>query len=360
MTQEEFDSLAVFVAVVEELRREPFFSEDNHYRLTTFNSGSAENASALFCHPAFLKSAVLPFRKIWMPSERCAFRNHDGTGGIRDLVFHEHPDKKLKDGNHYWFYESFDQQLSAPADFVKETRSDIIDIWINTQAAHTGKKELSGKGKKPNKLVGRFTLRDFDAWAARIGRAKFEFLFRSSLQTIGSIYVGFAETLAIPLFKDLRKQGWVPGFEAEMALKYNPYPDQRYQIMSDDPFWHLDRESMEDTFDRLLARQRFSGLHDFLRGLVPNKPEALAAVCQFEQFGALLKGCSAIILEKDSKIDGSLLRRSGPPGFEAYEGRAVRFKGDSEGALRRVYSEFRTCLFEERKRQKYQRKYGEW
>src|ERR1035441_9342618 len=125
MTQEEFDSLAIFVAVVEELRREPFFSEDNHDRLAACNSGSAENASALFCHPAFLKSAVLPFRKIWMPSERCAFRNHDGTGGIRDLVFHEHPDKKLKDGNHYWFYESFDQQLSAPADFVKETRSDI-------------------------------------------------------------------------------------------------------------------------------------------------------------------------------------------------------------------------------------------
>lgn len=354
MTQEEFDGLATFVAVVEELRREPFFSEDNHDRLATCNSGSAENASAFFCHPAFLKSAVLPFRKIWMSSERCAFRNHDGTGGIRDLVFREHPDQTLKDGHHYWFYESFERKLKQQAHWSHKSNSEIISIWINTQVAHTGPKD-------PNKKKSwEFELADFDQWATQIGREKFEFLFRSSLQTIGSSYVGFAETLAIPLFKELRKQGWVPGFEAEMALKYNPYPDQRYQIMFDDPFWHLDRESMEDTFDRLLARQRFSGLHGFLRGLIPKKPEALAAVCQFEQFGALLKGCSATILEKNSKIDGNLLRRSGPPGFEAYEGRAVRFKGDSEDALRRVYSEFRTCLFEERKRQKRQPKWDEW
>ena len=354
MTQEEFDSLAIFVAVVEELRREPFFSEDNHDRLTTCNSGSVDNASAFFCHPAFLKSAVLPFRKIWMSSERCAFRNHDGTGGIRDLVFREHPDRKLKDGNRYWFYDSFERELKQQAHWAHKTNNEIVNIWINTQVAHTGP-------KVPNKKQSwEFELADFDQWVTQIGREKFEFLFHSSLRTIGGIYVRFAETLAIPLFNELRKQGRVPGFEAEMALKYNPYPDQRYQIMFDDLFWHLDRETMEETFDRLLARQRFRGLHNFLRGLVPNKPEALAAVCQFEQFGALLKGCSATILKMDDTIDGNLLRRSGPPGFEAYEGRAVRFKGDSEDALRRVYSEFRTCLFEERKRQKYQRKWDDW
>jgi hypothetical protein len=356
MTREEFDSLAIFVAVVEELRREPFFSEDNHDRLTTFNSGSAENASAFFCHPAFLKSAVLPFRKIWMSSERCAFLKRSGTKGIgiRDLVFREHPDKKLTDGYRYWFYESFECKLKQQAHWSHKSNNEIVSIWINTQVAHTGPKNPK------NKQSWEFELADFDQWATQIGREKFEFLFRSGLQTIGSTYVGFAEKLAIPLFDDLRKQGRVPGFEAEMALKYNPYPDQRYQIKFDDLFWHLDRESLEETFDRLLARQRFESLHGFLRGLVPSKSEALAAVCHFEQFGAFLKGCNATILDRDSKIDGNLLLRSGPPGFEAYEGRAVRFKDDSEDALRRVYSEFRTRLFEERKRQESQRKCDEW
>src|SRR5579862_5675795 len=106
MKQDEFDSLAIFVAVVEELRGEPFFSEDNHDML--------QGRTGIFCHPMFLKSAVLPFRKIWMPTERCAFRGLQGKGGIRDLVFREHPDKRLLQGYGSWFYDTFDTQLSTP------------------------------------------------------------------------------------------------------------------------------------------------------------------------------------------------------------------------------------------------------
>src|SRR5271166_2823246 len=127
MTQDEFDNLAIFVAVVEELRREPFFSEDIHERLGGENYG-------IFCHPMFLKSAVLPFRKIWMSGERCAFRKGKGEG-IRELVYREHPDKNLLQGYYYWFYDNFDNQLSTSFGYnwATETKQEVIDLWLNTQ-----------------------------------------------------------------------------------------------------------------------------------------------------------------------------------------------------------------------------------
>jgi hypothetical protein len=112
VTQDDFDSLAIFVAVADELQREPFFSQDTHDKLSAFQSGTTETVVAFFCHPAFLKSAILPFRKIWMSSERCAFRDHKGTGGIRDLVFQNYPDQKFAAGYRYWYYDFFEQHLS--------------------------------------------------------------------------------------------------------------------------------------------------------------------------------------------------------------------------------------------------------
>jgi hypothetical protein len=344
MTREDFDNLAIFVAVAEELRREPFFSEDNHDHL----SGYKDKFCATFSHPVFLKSAILPFRKIWMPTERCAFRKHDGTGGIRDLVFLHHPNRALVEGNRYWFYTHFEAELQKPGrnGFVQECNQDIIDIWINTQVAHTGKKV--GKNR-----IGKFELKDFDEWATRIGREKFEFLFRTSLQTFGSLYINFAETLAIPLFKKLQlENGMVPGFEAEVALKYNPYPDPRFNIIFDDFFWHLDRESLEETFDRLLTRQKFQNLKHLMQGLFPNKSEAIAVICEFVNMDEMFKGYNVAIQEGETQANWDQFRVGGS-GFNVFAGPAVHFlpNTDSRIKLNDAYSQFRIVFFDERKRQ---------
>jgi hypothetical protein len=342
MAPEEFDNLAIFVAVAEELRREPFFSDDNHDRLSVCK----DNFRATFSHPVFLKSAVLPFRKIWMPSERCAFRKYDGTGGIRELVFKHHQDRKVIEGHHYWFYTAFEANLTKCNVFAQESNQDIIDIWINTQVAHTGKKT----GKNP---IGKFELKDFDEWATRIGREKFEFAFRTALREFGSDYISFAEILAIPLFKKLQSEdGIVPGFEAEVALKYNPYPDPRYNIFFDDFFWHLDRESFEETFDRLLARQKYQNLQYLIRGLFPNKSEAIAMICEFDKMEAMFKGCNVVVLETEAQIDWNLHRIDGS-GFNVCAGRLIHFRDNSKvrDELNHAYSQFRILLFDERKRQ---------
>jgi hypothetical protein len=260
MTQPEFDSLAIFVAVVEELRREPFFSEDRHDKM--------KGDTGIFCHPMFLKSAVLPFRKIWMGRERCAFLRRDQTGkitgGIRELVFREFPDRAYVEAYRERFYDMFEGQLTTPIGngWATESQREIVDLWLNTQTFHTGQRY---DAKKKETDYG-----DFNKCDTRIGREKFEFLFRASIGIFGSYYIEFEEALAFPLFKKLRdEQGMKPGFEADVALKYNPYPSPDYKIIFDDVFWHLKRETIEETFDRLLARHQFNGVHDFLHALFP-------------------------------------------------------------------------------------------
>lgn len=363
MDQEEFNSLAIFVAVVEELRREPFFSEDNHDKL----SG---NNAAIFSHPMFLKSAVLPFRKIWMSSERCAFRKDNGEG-IRELVFREHPDKRLLGGYRYWFYDNYDKELGTSFDFgwAQESKQEIIDLWLNTQLAHTGPMNFSHKPKpKPKKK--QFSRADFNACGERIGREKFEFLFRSSVATIGHTYISFAEILVLPLFKKLRdEQKMKPSFEAEVALKYNPYPDPKYGIRFDDVFWHLSRETEEESFGRLLMRQRFSGLRDLLRALFNKVGEAIDCVGKCETFDGLLKEAKVVILTKrpepGARFIGRFNANSYPElgqrvrtgSFVALADRRILFSDAAQDVLRDTYVEFRVAVKEARQQQ---RKRDKW
>jgi len=49
---------------------EPFVSADNHEKLAQFkDAGGSDRVIAFFCHPAFLKSVLMTFRKLWWDSE---------------------------------------------------------------------------------------------------------------------------------------------------------------------------------------------------------------------------------------------------------------------------------------------------
>lgn len=345
MTQDEFDSLAIFVAVAEELRHEPFFSEDVHEKL-----GGDE--PAVFCHPMFLKSAVLPFRKIWMDRERCAFRKRKGNDGIRELVFREHPDKNLLRVYHYWFYDHFDNQLIASFSYgwARESKQEIIDLWLNTQVAHTGPRDFTKKQKWERDLA------DFNACDARIGREKFEFLFRSSVGTVGHSYIAFEEILAFPLFNKLRDEGMKPSFEADVALKYRPYPDPKYNIRFDDVFWHLNRETMKDSFCRILARQRYEALKLFLHFLFNKAEDAVDCVNKSESLEVLLNEANVTILNEsqnpNAKFKGcfekntflEIGRQPKRIKLDAFEGPKIRFYNDSQKVLSGVYIEFLAAL----------------
>jgi hypothetical protein len=354
ITQTEFDQLATFVAVAEELSMEPFLSEDNHEGLVQAkDSTGATIVTAHFCHPAFLKSAIMPFRRLWLSSEICAFEN------VRDLVFRVYPNQKLAESYRYWFYNFYSERLDEPADkeWAVESRHDILDIWIYTQAAHAGKKQY-----RKGKTVGRFSLSDFDQWAERIGRERFEWLIRTSVRAIGYDYIQFLEKLAAPLFRFLQQECKMkPGFEASAALKYNPYPDPRYRITFDDVFWHLDKESVEETFSRVLARPRYTALQSFLLAYFGSKPEALAAVSADGRFSEMTERTGGVLLDKQQdqnhRVSASYTAGYGasPHGavkFEVYRERKFFFFDRSGEALTGMYADFRGRFFEERRRQR--------
>jgi len=195
--------------------------------------------------------------------------------------------------------------------------------------------------------------------AKRIGRVKFEFLFRISLRKVAEIYVQFLDKLAAPLFWKLTADGRVPGFEADAALKFSPYPDLRHNITFDDVFWHLDKESMEETFDRLLARQSYSILRGLLRGLFQTIPAALSAVCESADFRALFEQNGVTVLHEQPALTNELISRYstglspfGPIVFDVLTGRKVWFDKVGRAAFEETYLDFRKCLFEERKRQR--------
>jgi hypothetical protein len=153
----------------------------------------------------------------------------------------------------------------------------------------------------------------------------------------------------------------IPGFEATAALKYNPYPDPRYRITFDDLFWHLDKESAEETFDRLLERYTYAGLKSFFDGYFENKHDALAAVCEDMTFPVLLKRSGGVLLKDDEAVQNDQLRCHysatwgtpfAPVDFEVYTGRKVRCKKNSDRMLADAFDDFRRCFFEERKRQR--------
>ncbi len=333
----------MFVAVAEELRREPFFSEDNHETLSKVGN----ETFAYFCHPAFLKSAVLPFRKLWLDSEPCAFQT------IRDFVYRVHPDQALTSSFKHWFFELYDRDLARPvAEYPDLSAKDVIEIWLYTHAAHAGPKK-----RKSGERIGR-KLEEFDKWARSLGRERFEFEFRLHVKLIGSRMISFEEKLARPLFDILQRDaGMKPGFEAEAALTYSPYPDYRFRITFDDPFWHLDKESLEETFDRLLARQQFDSVSRLFVAFFSTRASALAAVCEFPTWEDLFQGVGGAHL-KSGETTAAQLRCSGgggemlgSVGFEAYDGRLLRIDTPSLEMIGAFYSAFRAQLFEERRTQ---------
>jgi hypothetical protein len=123
-------------------------------------------------------------------------------------------------------------------------------------------------------------------------------------------------------------------------------------------------------YNRLLIRQRFSGVRDFLRAVFPKKQEALTHVCELDTLDAIMERSNAVVLDGGSVPRGGLLCRSctntgyghaqGRISFDVYEGRQVRFHDDSREVLSRSYLELRACLLEDRKQQRQPDKRQGW
>lgn len=344
LSQTEIDNIGKFLAVADELCQEPFFSPDSHDWLYP-KSEIATVDHGQFSHPAFLKSAILPFRKLWMPTEPCAYEK------IRDLIYAIFPTSELLQGLRYWFYEDYLRTLDRRV-FEQgkiQTVGETIDIWINTQAAHTGQRP-KGKG-----MQGNYTVRDFDDALKLNGRPKFEFEFRVGLKCVSSSFSALYKDVAAPLFSFLKSCGHQPGFEVMVAMSYGAYPKAAEHIHVKDYFWHLDKESSEETFDRLLERQDFGNLDTFFCGYFFKRRPALEAILNFETLGAFFTGTGGEVISAPLETD-RLMSRFGAKGdfnnnggeVMVFENRRVQFNGRSQHFIAAQYSAFRDAFLRHR------------
>jgi hypothetical protein len=344
LSQAEIDNIGKFLAVADELCQEPFFSPDSHDRLYP-KSGTATADHGQFGHPAFLKSAILPFRKLWMPTEPCAFEE------IRDLIYEIFPTSALLQGLHYWFYEDHQRTLNRQVfnEGKIKTVGETIDIWINTQAAHTGQRP---QGKR---MLGEYTVRDFDDALKLNGRPKFEFEFRVGLKCVSSSFSGFYKDVAAPLFSFLKSSGHQPSFDVMVAMSHGAYPKAAEHIRIKDYFWHLDKETPEETFGRLLERQDFGNMDTFFCGYFFKRRPALEAVVNFETLAAFFIGTGGEVIPAPLETD-RLMSRFGAKGDFNYNGgevivfenRRVQFNGRSQHFIATQYSAFRDAFLKHR------------
>ncbi len=250
------------------------------------------------------------------------------------------------------FYEGpHEHSLSAPLppELVTaklKTVKQIIDLWIYTHGVHTGKTQKFHE----------FELKDFDDVVTAAGRARFEDAFRNSLRLVGqNSYLSFHRVLVRPIFNRLLALGHVPNFETHAALKFGPYPQQADRILLDDPFWHLDKESEEETFDRLLNRWRFHDFGPFFNGYFRARRPALEALKTHATLDDLLKATGATILDTPSTTHslGSQFHAKGDMNqnggkVQVYDGKVVHFADRSRLFLSHHYRLLREAFFSHR------------
>jgi hypothetical protein len=356
--EKQFEALAKFIAVADELSHEPFFSKDNHDTIQT--AGNEKPLQGRFGHPAFLKSAILPFRKLWMPSEPCHYKK------VRDFVYDLFEGQQPVEGYRYAINDTYADTPHHISGIQKvKTRNDVLNIWINTQGAHTGMLKADDKQKDK----GKFTLADFDEVNRLVGRAKFEHEFRSSLFLVGHGYLNFYRIIARPAFERLRALGFKPCFEVEAALRFNAYPRESDNIRLLDYFWHLDKETTEETFDRLLERNEFKDINSFFSGYFFARKLAFEALARFDTLDTLIAGTHGVLLTEPMDAEQLMSQFSVAGDFNnnggritVFEEKKILFEERSYLFLGYQYGQFRKAYLDHRAQvpEKFAKWKGNW
>jgi hypothetical protein len=173
-------------------------------------------------------------------------------------------------------------------------------------------------------------------------------------------YLHFAQIVAEPIFQHLQSRGYVPKFEVSLALRFNPYLEKNSRLLKD-PFWHLDKETEEQTFDRMLKRQRFDGVESlfsslYFKGMGYAKRNAMTDLKRFENLTDLLSEYSVTRLSQSNKSLSSMgqfsVREDGYGSCSypviVYEEKTIYFEGKSEEILRVIYGAFRNAFLRHR------------
>lgn len=266
--QEEVDTVAAFVEATEEMRSGPFFGEDEPMALKASGTEGGTLYSAEFGLPEHLKSALIPFRRLWMHEEPCNFRN------VCNILYKDckyDPTRQFISYIRDQWKRSLKEWVHLPlGSWIDLRPGEVVDIWLNTQAFHVG--------KKPRK--GRYSRDDFERYRRKLGDARFEFLFRTLVDWFGHLFFSLLPVTRIALRYWAEHEGLSP--TNEIRMPFGPIGNQTAedgsQVVRDRLGWSPSSETLDQRLVRLLRRSTFSELSRFLKMLEPNQLDSLRQV----------------------------------------------------------------------------------
>ncbi|MGH8048468.1 MAG: hypothetical protein ACREKL_14595 [Chthoniobacterales bacterium] len=232
-TQEEIDSLALFLQATVELGNEPFFSRDEPRGLSkagermTFHLGDR-------CH---FRSALITFRRIWIDGDREFFPN------ISKILRSYLTDEETTALN------AVEQRIAATrkskSNFgVQMSGSEVIELWLHAVFAHSG----TSKQRQ-----------QFDQTIENYGHGAFEYTCRFLVGEIGRAYQEVAIRFVVPLLDDWHTRfASAPSFSMGSAFgtKRREKTKEGHLIIRKGSSEYFSEETYEQRFRRILGRYR--------------------------------------------------------------------------------------------------------
>lgn len=238
-TQAEIDAIAHFVEAVQELHSAAFFTEEYRSLKISWKEGAdKKDITAHFPDPEIVRSALVPFRRVWHQSEACFYQR------IINILFRYEP-----------FCRDFlspilmtdKRSLVAQCPWIKDcgmSATQVINLWLNTRYHHVG------KGNK-----GLYTRSDFDEMDEKLGPVLHEYFF---LQSISEFSISLFNILQLAekfLVLNIGR-GIKPSFA------FGPRLDKHVQRNT--PGYTPPKETAEHRVWRLRRRSKFDGLNYLL------------------------------------------------------------------------------------------------
>lgn len=243
-TQEEVDAVAYFVEAATELSNSAFILEE--FQLLSFSPAESNGGDdgATFPDPDIVKSALVPFRRMWHQGEPCYFRR------VANILYKYHEYTR-----HFLKPLAFDDDQSLTKLMwlgdSELSPTDVINLWLNTKYHHVGKSQTAGK----------FTREDFERYENEIGEVKFEFVFLSAVNEV-TVFIRNILGCANQFLDSIEKD---PSFEITTAAPQEGIvratPGITHdQLSPEKKVWRLRRRGKFDAVDKLLEMADSSDL----------------------------------------------------------------------------------------------------
>ncbi len=292
-TFKQIDAVGSFVEACEELEREPFFGPDEKLsikddgRITTYTLGDRFH----------FRSALISFRRIWMPDEPSHLHNI-----ARIIVSFD--DLKPISGFLDYHVQQIKTAEDSPRSFGSLTLKSrrVVDLCLNTVFAHGG---LVGKNKRA----------EFEAAVAAGGHAPFEYAFRFLVRSIGMAYRNISKLVARPVLAAWKSAGLTTSFRVGSAfgIKRREVTSEGHILIRRGSSEFYSDETFEKRFSRFLDRHIYDGLKFVLERSESEFGTLLLAVLRANTIEAVLEYCGVKVnlmdrMPLDSPPTGRSLR----------------------------------------------------